>query len=77
MREMKMWKALAVAVVAFAVIAWVVGFLVGLAIKTALLIAFVAAVLIGGSMLLARTRRLLSGPRRDEAEPVDRLRHFH
>jgi hypothetical protein len=56
MREMKMWKALAVAVVAFAVIAWVVGFLVGLAIKTALLIAFVAAVLIGGSMLLARTR---------------------
>lgn len=52
-----MWKALIIGIVVFALVAWVAAFLIGLAIKTALFVALVAAIVIGGGWVIAQVKR--------------------
>jgi hypothetical protein len=51
-----MWQALIIGIVVFAVVAWVAVALIGFAIKAALFMALVAAIVIGGGWLVAKVQ---------------------
>lgn len=63
-----MWQALIVGIVIFAVVAWVAVALIGFAIKTALFLALVAAIVIGGGWLIAKVKAI------DPTDPARRGR---
>lgn len=54
----QVWQALIVGIVIFAVVAWVAAALIGFAIKTALFVALVAAIVIAGGWLIAKVKAI-------------------